>query len=118
MTQDMKDFFKPLDYEDIEECIELNKRDWGHTLIDLKTLWALELSMIEREILKKKYAFIQTTSRDFLFNLQSFYQDIFNSEMQAQNLKEKIDYVNNKILKEQNDSTLSNIDNNVHDKNK
>lgn len=116
--QDISIFFKPLSYEDIEEKIQLNIMNFGYTFLELKTLFELELSMIEREILKKKYIFLTRRNREFLFYYQDFMQDIFNQEAEAQNLKEQINYLNNKILKEIYNGNISNVSNNIHDKDK
>lgn len=85
-TEKEIDFFQPLFSEDIEEKIEINQRDRGYSLIELKKLLEHEMFIIERQILEKMY-----TRQPF---------DIVRAMIQAQNLKEQVAYINNKILKE------------------
>ena len=78
-------FFKPLLLDDIEEKVKLNIENNGYDLMGLKEMLEFELNLIQRDIL----AFI---NRGEMISM--------TSHIQAQNLREQIAYINNKIIKD------------------
>lgn len=105
--KNIHDFFKPLSLEDIDEKININIDRYGYSLLELKGLFELELSMIERDILQNRYAQLNLNPHDFYRTYQVLLRRCFNSEMQAQNLKEQIRHLENRIIGELKNGSIS-----------
>ena len=81
----MTDFFRPLSIDDIEEKVKINQDQHGYELITLKELLEFELFLIERDALK----FINEGQKINMVSL-----------IEAQNLREQIAYITNKITRD------------------
>lgn len=90
------DRFVPLTEKDIEEKIKLNI-DSGNSLKTVKALLNLELFEHEREILKTKHYLNQLNIVAFVFRYRRIMRALMPYEIQAQNLREQIAFVDKQI---------------------
>jgi hypothetical protein len=91
----MKDWFEPLDKKDIEEKIKLNAEK-GMTLQQLKNKSEQELFAHEREILTIKFEFTKLNWFAAILKLRNYWKILLPYEIQAQNLREQIAYMEEK----------------------
>lgn len=83
-TSDIEKWFNPLHLEDIDESIDLNLEEWSYDLIKFKQLKEAELFVIERSMLRDIY---DRKPLNFI------------NYVQAQNLREQIAHITNRILR-------------------
>lgn len=93
----MNNVFEPLPLEDIDEKIELNKKQWGYDLIRFKQLLEFELAIVERGILREKWEWCKEKEQR---PVQDLIYSLIPNEIQVSNLKEQIRHVQNRILRE------------------
>lgn len=90
-------FFQPLSKEDILEKVEVNKHDYGYTPIQLREKLCDELAQHRRHILFLKY---QHSKKNLLWAFLTYPRHLkvlLPFEVQAQNLEEQINYINQLI---------------------
>lgn len=87
-------FFRPLKAKDIEEKVLLNLRDMS--LSQFKRNLEKELFLHEREILKTKHELLSLGVLKVIFKLKDYLKILLSLEIQAQNLREQISYINNR----------------------
>lgn len=95
----MTDWFRPLKEKDIEEKIQIEIKA-GHDIKTVKELLKLELFDHEREILKAKQYLTELRFFKFIFKYRKIMKALLPLEIQAQNLREQIAYVDKKIIAE------------------
>lgn len=100
MNTSTPNFFQPLKREDIQEKIEMNKRDHGYTLGTLREKLADELAQHRRHILLLKYKHSRKNLAWAFLTYQRHLKVLLPFEVQAQNLTEQIEYINQTILEE------------------
>ena len=91
-------WFFPLKAEDIEEKIRLNIKEQNKdSLVKFKKQLQQEKYQRERMALKKEQDFLRRFFLVRLFTRKRVFQSILRLKLQSQNLKEQIDYIENKI---------------------
>ena len=94
----MREFTKNiLKYEDIEEKIQLNIGK-GLDLNKIKIALEIELNIMERHVLSLKFELYNNILWPFFW--RKYHRIILTNEIQAQNLREQLIYLNHRIKKE------------------
>ena len=81
----IEESFVPLSLDDIEEKVRINQEQNGYDLMGLKEMLEFELSLVQRDILK------------YIHEGKMIH---IESHIQAQNLREQIAYITNKITRD------------------
>lgn len=92
----MPNWYTRLREEDIEEKLELEKKA-GRTIEQTKELLKMELFCHEREILKTKDFICLMPWYEFIFRYRGILRALLPLEIQAQNLREQIAYIDKKL---------------------
>ncbi len=93
----MTNWFIPLKETDIEEKIELEKKS-GRSLRSTRELLQLELNQHERKILETKHYLNGLSWLDFILKYRQIVKALLPFEIQAQNLREQIAYIDKKLI--------------------
>ena len=90
-------WFKPLNEKDIEEKIKLNEKK-GLDVQELRNRLEQELFAHERDILRVKFNYTNENIIINKDNWKGYLKEMLPLEIQAQNLREQISYINRREL--------------------
>jgi len=96
LNKPKSNYWKPLLEEDIEEKVKLNAEK-GIILEDLRGRLLLEMFECERVALKLKFDFTKLNKFLGILRYRNYLRELLPSEIQAQNLKEQIAYIDKKL---------------------
>ncbi len=89
-------WFRPLKEKDIEEKLALEK-EAGRALKSTRELLQAELFLHERAILQTKYELLTMNWLRLIFKRKAYEEVLLSYEIQAQNLREQIAYIDKKL---------------------